>query len=359
MENRGQRLDVAEAVPPWDARLVLRVTAVGAVLAAASAGLALAAEATESVRGPGFDAARLIAATAGVLTAAVGVWLRPGLAAAWLVAAAASALAAFGSPPEWHSARLLAGVFAAVCLVAAGLARLPLVYRFAVVSALVVLHFAGILTAVTSPPPQPWISGQLWVMLYRPYLQFLYLNNAYQFYSPNPGPAVLIWACAKYKTDDPAQRYRWLQIPTRPRDMKDPLAITYYRRLSLTEQLNQAQLVIAVPTLEDLEAQRRRMLTDIPFAPNVLQAQQYRPVNNDARKLILPSYARRLALEMAREGGPELESVKIYRVEHRILTPREIAEGVSPYDPTTYQPYFQGEYDPEGRLVNPKDPMLY
>ena len=31
------------------------------------------------------------------------------------------------------------------------------------------------------------------------------------------------------------------------------------------------------------------------------------------------------------------------------------AEGLGPHDPTLYYPFYQGEYDPEGRLRTPRD----
>jgi hypothetical protein len=36
-----------------------------------------------------------------------------------------------------------------------------------------------------------------------------------------------------------------------------------------------------------------------------------------------------------------------------------MAAGKDPYLPTRYLPYFQGEFDPEGNLLDPKDPFLY
>ena len=58
-------------------------------------------------------------------------------------------------------------------------------------------HFCGILSAVFSVPPPggnaPWLVQQAWVRVYRPYLQFVYLNNAYHFYSPEPGPPSFMW----------------------------------------------------------------------------------------------------------------------------------------------------------------------
>ena len=64
-------------------------------------------------------------------------------------------------------------------------------------------------------------------------------------------------------------------------------------------------------------------------------------------------------------------SVKLLRVEHRVIPPGQFLpqydpetklkrdNGDSPYNPTTYRPYYLGEYSAAGELVNPTDPMLY
>src|SRR5262249_35786382 len=44
---------------------------------------------------------------------------------------------------------------------------------------------------------------------------------------------------------------------------------------------------------------------------------------------------------------------------HQILTTYELAKGVSPYLKPKYWPYFLGEFDKEGNLVDPLDPFLY
>jgi hypothetical protein len=57
-------------------------------------------------------------------------------------------------------------------------------------------------------------------------------------------------------------------------------------------------------------------------------------------------------------------TVKIYRLEHRIVPVASYAAGTDPYHPLTYRPYFLGEFylDAEtdrGELLDPQDPMLY
>jgi hypothetical protein len=51
--------------------------------------------------------------------------------------------------------------------------------------------------------------------------------------------------------------------------------------------------------------------------------------------------------------------IRAYRLEHRITPPVLLVEGLDPYHPTTYRPYFLGDYDANGELVDPQDPMLY
>jgi hypothetical protein len=62
--------------------------------------------------------------------------------------------------------------------------------------------------------------------------------------------------------------------------------------------------------------------------------------------------------------------VKIFRVEHRVLPAQaflnrydengnKLESGNDPYHPVTYRPYYYGEFNPKGELINPVDPMLY
>src|SRR5262249_35270761 len=157
----------------------------------------------------------------------------------------------------------------------------------------------GIVTAITSVPPPfgpaPWIASQLWNRVYRPYFQFMYMYNAYHFYSPDPGPATVLWACINYSNDS----YCWYVLPTRHDDMKDPLGLTYYRRLSLCESANQLSPASYVSPAA-LESRRLGgMVRGIPdpdriaeFLPNVAQ---YR-VPNEYTRRILQSYAHHIAV---------------------------------------------------------------
>src|SRR5207253_4479160 len=109
---------------------------------------------------------------------------------------------------------------------------LPRVVQRTIVSLMIVLHFVGILSAVSSVPPTPPLMNWAWIYVYRPYLQFMYLNNAYHFYSPEPGPGILVWFHVRY--DDGSSD--WYKIPDRS---QNPLTLEYQRRLSLAESTNQ------------------------------------------------------------------------------------------------------------------------
>jgi hypothetical protein len=76
---------------------------------------------------------------------------------------------------------------------------------------------------------------------------------------------------------------------------------------------------------------------------------------------MLSCYARHVAQNFPSEDNPEatVEGVKIYRVIHSILLPAQMEAGFQPDDPTTYNMYFEGEFDRDGKLKNPQDPFLY
>src|SRR5262249_54099959 len=117
---------------------------------------------------------------------------------------------------EWDSLQMALGVFSAVAMVGALVVLLPRVGRRIVASLLLLFHFSGMLTASTAvaPPnaPAPWLSMTLWCKVYRPYLQFAYLNNAYHFYSPEPGPPMLVWFRVEFEGNAKAE---WLKLTNR------------------------------------------------------------------------------------------------------------------------------------------------
>jgi hypothetical protein len=279
-------------------------------------------------------------------------------------------------PNSWDSLQLFFGVAGLVGLVGAVWGKLPKRVALGVILVGVAFHFAGILSAVTSPPPTPWITNQYWHRVSRPYLQFAYMNNAYQFYSPDPGPATEVWVCIESRPegagDDPTaeKRCEWLHMPRRKEHYIDPLGLSFYRRLSLTEYVAQYQAPGYVPLAAEqyqVLARRARAAQEIPRL-NWSDSEERRMPSDLVTRHVLPSYARHLAEEYKRPGW-EVKSIKIYRTLHLITTLAQFrgfdgttgrpAARVGPYHPTLYLPYFQGEFNKNGELVDPMAPMLY
>jgi hypothetical protein len=328
--------------PAADARPAQRLATVGAGIAAAAAALGFGLR--------GIPAAAITAVNLGVLgmlVAGFGVTRRPKDGLTLLIASATALLASLATHPDWDSIRLMQWVMAGFAAVCAGLLQLPRTYQRIAVSLFVLYHFAGIVSAITSPPPSPWMTSHLWARVFRPHLEFSYVNNAYQFYSPQPGPANILWFCL-YREDGTCE---WLKVPRR-NERLDPLGTEYYRRLSLTERVNQNVPMPFGPP-QDSDYRRKIVSQDYPMHPEMPDNQQFRAPGEHSRQL-LAGYARHVAFQ----HGP-ISSIKIYLTQHRMLSQLEYAQRKDPYDRDTYLPFFVGEFDADGKLLVPLDPLLY
>ncbi len=162
---------------------------------------------------------------------------------------------------------------------------------------------------------------------------------------------------------------QWIVMPRRPYDVRDPLGLSYYRRLSLTEQLAKATPGMWTPEMfEKSEVQLRRLsrIGLIPMHPTEPPGIQYRLPNSDVMRYLLPSYASHVILHHTPDAAAAARTtVKIYRLEHRTMRVETFAarqaDGsyADPFHPTTYLPFFLGEYDVHGNLLNPQDELLY
>lgn len=360
-----------ELVPPPEPKTVMRVGLIGLGLAAFAAAIG----AVTPNDGPWvLHTVRLILVAVGAVVAGSAISMRAGLWKVWGLAAGTGVLAAnAGIPEHWDSARLLASVLTAVAAAGAALAAMRPLVRYSVVSALVVFHFGGILCATTNPEPAPWLSSQMLARVYMPYLSFTYMRNAYHFYSPEPGPASELFVLVKYELDelDPKTgknriTHEWMTYPRRDQHMKDPLGLTYYRRLSLTEMVAQTFPDAFFPQSMRQDAQGRRGIVAvgvgakerIPIADEIPASAQYRVPRPDITRYMLPSYARHWAVAYSGPGRKVI-STKVYRAEHRIVPTDKFVEGSNPFDPRTFWIYFVGDYDDQGKLLDAQDPMLY
>jgi len=336
---------------------------------------------------------------AGLLATGGAVALRPGSPLLVAAAGIVALVGAWGLRP-WDTACSVAVILAGLAFFSAALLALPALLgvlflklsggqgvstrqvehlqqrgQFAgrllsrgIVSLLAVVHFSGIASAFLSVPPPgrdaSWLAQGVWTML-QPYLQFCYLTNAYRFYSPEPGPPSLLWFHIDYADGSS----RWLKLPTRELHRPDPLGQEYTRRLSIAESVSQLD---QMQVLSD-EVRRRRLVAgqhhDIPLLNMQQQTVseipsvdlQWRKPNDASRKL-LGEFARFVAANYPSEKDltSPVTGIKIYRVVHRILEPRELADPSSDaVDPTTYWPYYQGDFDRDGKLKDADDPYLY
>jgi hypothetical protein len=306
---------------------------------------------------------RVLLTLGGALTIGIALYMRPGHTRLYAFACAAAIVARFGFPPDWDSGLIASGLAAVFAGIGAILTALPSGYRKVAISALMLFHFGGIAVAVTSPLYPPWMSLTIGTLLYRPYLQSLYLTNAYHFYSPQPGPASQVWFCVKYAKDSSGNtRQRWYKFPRRPDDLTDPMGLSYYRRLSITMNLESSE-----PSVVSEDMRRRRIVMTqgddgIPIHNEVVPLDsQYRLPQMNIREFVLPSYVQHIAnLKILRhpEGVP-ITSIRVYLVTHNIMTQVALENDISPYDPITYMPYYFGEYDTSGKLLDPGNPLLY
>jgi hypothetical protein len=259
---------------------------------------------------------------------------------------------------EWDSGRMLAGVLGVVALVGSALVFMPSLPRKILVSLIILFHFGGILTAVTAQPAgngaPPWIPVQAWAHVYHPYLQFIYMTNAYHFYSPEPGPATLLWFRVQYQSGES----RWIKIPSRA---VSPMPIHYIRNLAMAETVNNFQPVDEMTRRQVYKKREEaNMIYNIPLHPGIAENEQYRKPG-DYAILLGAAYARHIARTSPNPNNPDdpVVSVKLYRVTHRLLEASEIARGMSPIDKTTYLPFYCGDFDTEGKLTDPNDGLLY
>jgi hypothetical protein len=212
-------------------------------------------------------------------------------------------------------------------------ARGPVLVR-ALISVLVVAHFAAILTAVAAVGSQTFPAPPLVLAAYRivePYLRLAYLNNGYRFFAPNPGPVSLLWFRARHADGT----VRWTEWPGPPAGWR---GIPYQRRLSLAFLL-QAHLGPGGPD--------RRVTVPGPTGRELMGA---------------------FVRFVARRAPAPVDRVDVYLVAHRMRMPYETQMGWGPADLRLYptilylgghdavgQPLPDGADGPAGVAVPPSE----
>lgn len=187
--------------------------------------------------------------------------------------------------------------------------------------ALVVLHFACILSALIAPAmpgaASPALPAAFYARISRHYLEPLAMTSPHRYYAPDISPFCQVWFRASFAGGG----VRWLDVPG---GWDHWLPMRYQRRFGISMALDSA----TQPAAEDGQAQTLTPLGGV----------------------LVSSYARHVARSLA-SGTGAVREVQVYQVAHRIRTPVEVRRGWSATDPRLYAPRYLGTCDSEGKLV--------
>ena len=99
----------------------------------------------------------------------------------------------------------------------------------AVASVLLALHLAAVVSAPLAGPNPSRLASAMF-LLFRPYLEAAYLNHAYLFFVPEPGPGHLV----RYELEMPDGTRREGQFPNRAEHRP---RLLYHRHFMLSEKI--------------------------------------------------------------------------------------------------------------------------
>jgi hypothetical protein len=152
---------------------------------------------------------------------------------------------------------------------------------------------------------------------FAPYLESLNLQSPYRFYAPNPGCDPAIWFRISYSD----QSVRWVELPP---VQSIWMRMAHHRMMSLASA--------AVETTAAAEG----------------SGEQISPM----AQLFLASYVRHMARTNPRvgsDGRPRpVQSLHVFSVHHRCMTPAEARSGWGFNDLRLHWAYDLGEYSPNG-----------
>lgn len=214
--------------------------------------------------------------------------------------------------------------------------RRPSVFIRLIVSLVVFLHLGAIIIYVIGAGG-PFVMKQAssWI---RPYLKMMWLDNAYRFYAPNPGPTEVIWYRLQY--DDGSTR--WTQLPKRE---------DFYFRMPFQRHMSIALLASMM-----IEKEAIKPAEDAASVANILvnNSVSYKTVLTAAAEVYFRSYARHIARKEARHPtrGSQLVSMDCYMTHYGIRLPYDMRMNMDMYDPRTLQIQFIATYSPDGTMSN-------
>ncbi len=299
----------------------------------------------------------------------------------------AGVVASLAFPEDWFTIQRFWLVGGFLSCVAAALWAATRPTRQLVLSGVILYHFLGLISATLSAQPGPWIGAQLWTRFYRPYLEFFNINNAYRFYSPEPGPANHYWFHVIFKSGPAPDDLQamWFKLPETDDQFQSlqTVGLQYQRLLAFAQNAETyeppepAELPWAVfertynspgkkeawsENLKDLEKKPRWMMA-VPFHPTMPLDQQYRKPTHSSM-IFCESFCRHLGHVAKYPEHPDwpIERIRVYRVLHLLGSYPHFADPQiprSPNDPESYFPYYYGDFNIHGERFEDADPFLY
>lgn len=205
-----------------------------------------------------------------------------------------------------------------------------------IVSLIVLFHLSAILSHVLSGGG-PFVMRVL-SSYYRPYLKTMWLDNAYRFYAPDPGPTEVIWYHLQYNDGST----RWTQVPRRE-DFYFRMPFQRHMSIALLGSMMNEQQPVAAK--DDPASVASMLVNNRPVMRTVLT-----PVG----EVFFRSYARHVArMEMKHPvTQAELISLDCYLIKYLIRSPFDMRSNIDMYDPRMLNIQFVATFSPDGVLSN-------
>ncbi len=206
-----------------------------------------------------------------------------------------------------------------------------------VISALILFHASAILVNVIAAAG-PFVTKSLCAK-YRPYLQFMWLTNAYRFYAPDPGPTDVVWYRIKYE-DGTSQ---WRQVPDRE---AYALRMPFQRHMSVSMLAMMMAGFEEIPASEDAASGASMMIRNQGNRQEVLS-----PMG----EVYFRAYARFIARKFVKSSwGSPFKELAIYRIHYNIRSPYQVRLRYDMYDPRLLDISMVGTYSADGTRLTAK-----
>jgi hypothetical protein len=172
----------------------------------------------------------------------------------------------------------------------------------------------------------------------RPYLNFMWLDNAYRFYAPNPGDTEVLW----YKLIYQDGSSRWTQIPRRE-DFYLRMPFQRHMSLALLASMRTQQETVDLKT--DANSVASLLTFSRPATKQVLTPEG---------EIIYRSYARHIANTYPEHylTKAKLAYMECYFCRYIIRQPYQMRENIAMFDPRMLTIQYIGNFDPEGVMSN-------